>query len=126
MVVSDQHDVIIVGAGVAGLACARRLVAGGRTPLVLERSTAVGGRVKTDVVDGFLLDHGFQVLPLAYPEATAVLDYDGLAPRERSSAAPSSGQTVAFADSPIHATRPCAACALLPAVSSVFATALPF
>jgi len=76
--VSEEHDVIVVGAGVAGLACARRLAAGGRIPLVLERSSAVGGRVRTDVVEGFLLDHGFQVLPLAYPEAKAMLDYDRL------------------------------------------------
>ncbi len=75
---SYEHDVIVVGAGVAGLACARQLAAAGRAPLVLERSNTVGGRVRTDVVDGFLLDHGFQVLPLAYPEARAMLDYDGL------------------------------------------------
>ena len=75
---SEDHDVIVVGAGMAGLACARALVAKGRSPLVLERSHAVGGRVRTDIVDGFLLDHGFQVLPLSYPEAAAVLDYDRL------------------------------------------------
>lgn len=75
-----ERDVIVVGAGAAGLACARRLLAAGRAPLVLERSDAVGGRVRTDVVDGFLLDRGFQVLPLAYPEARAVLDYGRLAP----------------------------------------------
>ena len=45
---------------------------------MLERSDSVGGRVRTDVVDGFLLDHGFQVLPLAYAEAKAKLDYDRL------------------------------------------------
>ena len=72
------HDVIVVGAGAAGLACAQTLVRAGRTPVVLERSDTAGGRVRTDVVDGFLLDHGFQVLPLAYPEARAMLDYDRL------------------------------------------------
>ncbi|WP_411278105.1 protoporphyrinogen/coproporphyrinogen oxidase [Gaiella sp.] len=76
---SDVHDVIVVGAGIAGLACAQRLAAAGRAPVVLERSRTVGGRVRTDVVDGFLLDHGFQVLPLAYPEARALLDYESLA-----------------------------------------------
>ncbi len=75
---SDEHDVIVVGAGVAGLACARALASAGRPPLVLERSHSVGGRVRTDATDGFLLDHGFQVLPLAYPEARATLDYDRL------------------------------------------------
>ena len=47
-------------------------------PLVLERSDAIGGRVRTDVVDGFQLDHGFQVLPTAYPEARAALDFERL------------------------------------------------
>lgn len=75
---TDQHDVIVVGGGVAGLACARSLVAAGRRPVVLERSDRVGGRVRTDEVDGFLLDHGFQVLPVAYPEARAALDFDDL------------------------------------------------
>ena len=75
---SEEHDVIVVGAGMAGLACARALAAQGRSPLVLERSHAIGGRVRTDVFDGFLLDHGFQVLPLSYPETEAVLDYDRL------------------------------------------------
>ena len=75
---SEQHDVIVVGAGVAGLACAQKLAAAGRAPILLERSNTVGGRVRTDVVDGFLLAHGFQVLPLAYPEARAMLDYDRL------------------------------------------------
>ena len=73
-----EHDVIVVGAGMAGLACARALVAAGREPLVLERSHTIGGRVRTDFVDGFLLDHGFQVLPTAYREARAVLDFDRL------------------------------------------------
>ena len=73
-----EHDVIVVGAGMAGLACARALVAAGREPLVLERSHPIGGRVRTDSVDGFLLDHGFQVLPTAYREARAVLDFDRL------------------------------------------------
>jgi phytoene dehydrogenase-like protein len=76
--VNADHDVIVVGAGMAGLACARALIAAGREPLVLERSHAIGGRVRTDAVDGFLLDHGFQVLPTAYREARAVLDLDRL------------------------------------------------
>ncbi len=75
---SVEHDVIVVGGGIAGLACARRLLAAGRRPLVLERSNTIGGRVRTDEVNGFLLDHGFQVLPLAYPEARAALDYGRL------------------------------------------------
>ena len=73
-----KADVVVVGAGLAGLACARHLAAAGVQPLVLEASDAVGGRVRTDVVDGFRLDRGFQVLLTAYPEAQALLDYDAL------------------------------------------------
>jgi hypothetical protein len=47
---------------------------------VLEQASGVGGRARTDQVDGFLLDHGFQVLPLAYPEVRSMLDLDGLQP----------------------------------------------
>ncbi len=74
----SDADVIVVGAGPAGLACARRLRGAGLEPLVLERSDGVGGRVRTDHLDGFLLDHGFQVLPTAYPELRAMLDLDRL------------------------------------------------
>lgn len=73
-----QHDVIIIGAGLAGLSCALELKAHGLTPLLLEASDDVGGRVRTDKVEGFLLDRGFQVLLTAYPEARRLLDYDAL------------------------------------------------
>jgi phytoene dehydrogenase-like protein len=69
---------VVVGAGLAGLACARRLAEAGTDCEVLEASDAVGGRVRTDEVDGFLLDRGFQVLLTAYPEARRVLDYGAL------------------------------------------------
>ncbi len=71
-------DVIVVGAGLAGLACAVHLTEAGRAVLVLEASDGVGGRVRSDVVDGFILDRGFQVLLTAYPEAQAILDYRAL------------------------------------------------
>jgi protoporphyrinogen oxidase len=74
-VTAPTTDVIVVGAGVAGLACARSLTEAGLRVEVLEASDEVGGRVRTDEVDGFLLDRGFQVLPTAYPEARRVLDY---------------------------------------------------
>lgn len=73
-----HHDVIVIGGGLAGLSAARRLVASGVTPLVLEAQNDVGGRVATDEVDGFLLDRGFQVLLDSYPEAQAQLDIDAL------------------------------------------------
>lgn len=71
-------DVAIVGAGLAGLACARALAARGVECAVFEASDAVGGRVRTDRVDGFLIDRGFQVFLTAYPEARTVLDYGRL------------------------------------------------
>lgn len=74
----DRPPVIIIGAGLAGLACARVLHAAGERCLLLEAGDAAGGRVRTDEFEGFLLDRGFQVLLTAYPEAQAVLDYDAL------------------------------------------------
>ncbi len=71
-------DVVIVGAGLAGLACARRLLEVGKSFIVLEASDGVGGRVRTDVVDGFRLDRGFQILLMAYPEARRHFDYPAL------------------------------------------------
>jgi phytoene dehydrogenase-like protein len=71
-------DVAVVGAGLAGLCCARELVLRGLDVAVLEAADGVGGRVRTDLVDGFRLDRGFQVLLSAYPEAARVLDYDSL------------------------------------------------
>lgn len=73
-----NHEVIIIGAGVSGLTCAKYLKDYGIQSLVLEASDAVGGRVKTDSVDGFLLDRGFQILLTAYPEAQRILDYEAL------------------------------------------------
>jgi len=71
-------EVLIIGAGLAGLCCARRLHEAGVSFQLLEASDDIGGRARTDEVDGFLLDHGFQVLLTAYPEAKQVLDYDAL------------------------------------------------
>jgi phytoene dehydrogenase-like protein len=57
-----------VGAGAAGLACARDLAAAGRSVRVLEASDDVGGRMRTDRVDGFLVDRGFHVFNTSYPQ----------------------------------------------------------
>ena len=75
---SSRVDVLIVGGGLAGLNCARVLHEKGVSLQILEASDGLGGRVRTDQVDGYLLDRGFQVLLTAYPEAKRVLDYGGL------------------------------------------------
>jgi phytoene dehydrogenase-like protein len=69
---------LIVGAGLAGLTCARELAAAGCTSEIVEASERAGGRVATDRVEGFTLDRGFQVFLTAYPEARRALDYDAL------------------------------------------------
>lgn len=74
----SKPDVLIVGAGLAGLCCARKLLQEGVSSLILEASDGPGGRVRTDSYDGFLLDRGFQVLLTGYPEALAQLDYEAL------------------------------------------------
>lgn len=73
-----NHPVVIVGAGLSGLACATRLSQNNIPCAVLEATDRVGGRVRTDRVDGFTLDHGFQVLLTAYPACRELLDYEAL------------------------------------------------
>ena len=73
-----HHDVVIVGAGLAGLAAARELAIHGVDVQVFEAADAAGGRVRSDVVDGFTLDRGFQLYNPAYPEAARVLDHEAL------------------------------------------------
>ena len=76
--VPARAEVVVVGAGLAGLAAARTLHRLGRDVVVVEASDGVGGRVRTDVVEGFLLDRGFQVLLTAYPEVRRQLDVPAL------------------------------------------------
>jgi phytoene dehydrogenase-like protein len=70
-----MSEVVIIGAGLAGLSCAMSLEGAGTSVSLLEASGAPGGRVRTDMVEGFRLDRGFQVLLTAYPEAKRLLDY---------------------------------------------------
>jgi phytoene dehydrogenase-like protein len=70
--------VIVVGAGLAGLACASDLVAAGATVRLLEAADAVGGRVRTDRQAGFLLDRGFQVFNTSYPQVRRRIDLRAL------------------------------------------------
>ena len=77
--IPSSKPTIIVGAGIAGLACATWLHRAGRPVLLLDAADAVGGRVRTDLTaDGFRLDRGFQVLLTNYPEARRIFDYRAL------------------------------------------------
>lgn len=70
--------VVIAGAGLAGLVCARRLTAAGIEVVLLEAGDRVGGRVRTDTVNGFTIDCGFQVLNTAYPALRDAVALDRL------------------------------------------------
>lgn len=73
-----QKPVVIVGAGLAGLICARELHNSGVYVMLVDADDRPGGRLKTDVIGGFKLDRGFQVYLTAYPNGQEQLDYDAL------------------------------------------------
>lgn len=73
-----KYDVVIVGAGVAGLACARVLQQKNLSYTILEASNQIGGRIQTDIMDGFRLDRGFQVVQTGYPDIAEFIDIDRL------------------------------------------------
>ncbi len=74
----SAYKIHIIGAGISGLIAAQILENHGYHPTIIESSTTVGGRVKSDLVDGYTLDHGFQVLLTSYPAAKKYLDYKSL------------------------------------------------
>lgn len=73
-----NKQIVIIGAGVSGLICGLELEKAGCTPTMIDRSDSIGGRVQTDHMDGFVLDHGFQVLLTEYPAAIKYLDFEKL------------------------------------------------
>jgi len=75
----EECEVLVIGAGLAGLRCATELAAAGCDVRVWEAADDVGGRIRTDVVDGFRCDRGFQVLNPAYPEVRRFIDTASLA-----------------------------------------------
>ncbi|MBL3669160.1 FAD-dependent oxidoreductase [Streptomyces sp. M2CJ-2] len=114
---SDRHrgapDTVVVGAGLAGLACASDLCRAGHRVVLLEASDGPGGRMRTDRRDGFLLDRGFQVFNTSYPQVKRRLDLRSLRLR------PFTPGFVAHTPTgPVRLTdptrRPSAAVALLP------------
>lgn len=78
----SAYKIHIIGAGVSGLIAAKVLENNGYTPTIIEASATVGGRVKSDTVQGYQLDHGFQVLLTSYPAAKKYLDFKPLALQE--------------------------------------------
>jgi protoporphyrinogen oxidase len=70
--------ITIIGAGISGLTAAVYLHKKGYKVQILEASDRAGGRIKSDIVNGFILDRGFQVLLTEYPEAKAILNYEKL------------------------------------------------
>jgi len=74
----QDYKIHIVGAGISGLIAATVLEKNGLFPVIIESTDRVGGRVKTDIVDGYQLDHGFQVLLTAYPAAQKYLNLEAL------------------------------------------------
>jgi len=74
----SAYKIHIVGAGISGLIAAQILENHGYHPIIIEASSTVGGRVKSEFFKGHSLDHGFQVLLTSYPAAKKYLDYDAL------------------------------------------------
>lgn len=73
-----KPTITIIGAGIAGLSAAVYLHKKGHSVQIIEASDKVGGRIKTEIINGFRFDLGFQVLLTAYPETKALLDYEKL------------------------------------------------
>lgn len=74
----QDYKIHIIGAGISGLIAAKVLEDNGYKPTIIEATDRVGGRVKTDIVEGYQLDHGFQVLLTAYPSAQKYLNFEAL------------------------------------------------
>ena len=86
--IAEDVDIVVVGAGVAGLAAARHLTGAGLRTAVLEAAPHVGGRMSTEKVDGFRLDRLGRLLSTSYPELRLTPGLDALALRPFSPGAP--------------------------------------
>jgi len=75
---NKSSKIHIIGAGISGLIAAQILENYGYKPTILEGSNSIGGRVKSDLVKGYTLDRGFQVLLTSYPAAKKYIDFEAL------------------------------------------------
>jgi protoporphyrinogen/coproporphyrinogen III oxidase len=73
--------VIIVGAGISGLAAAYTLKKSGISAIVLEKSSFPGGRMSSETVNGFIIDKGAYTVPEAYTGLKRFLDSLGMGQR---------------------------------------------
>ena len=69
---SNSSDVLVIGAGLAGLSAAIKLQEAGRDVRIIEGSDRPGGRVTSDIIDGFICDRGFQLINSKYPALQAL------------------------------------------------------
>lgn len=67
-----SNPVVVIGAGLAGMSAAVYLQKAGREVVVLEAAERAGGRVQSDLIDGFTCDRGFQLINARYPELVAL------------------------------------------------------
>jgi protoporphyrinogen oxidase len=81
MKLKNKYDIVIVGAGLAGLNCAFNLEKNNIDYLLIEKSENVGGRLGSRLLNDFIIDEGFQVLLDSYEELDKTLDKKELEPR---------------------------------------------
>lgn len=98
--------IAVIGSGAAGLTCAATLTGAGMEVTVFEAKDRIGGRLATDHVEGFTLDHGFQVLMTGYPSVSSLLDLKALDVRPfESGALIFDGEKFQWLIDPIRASR---------------------
>ena len=73
-----SRTVAILGAGLAGLRCGSILHQAGYDVQIYDKANRIGGRMMTDEINGFLIDHGFHVMQTGYPTSQRAFDFEKL------------------------------------------------